>query len=128
MTYVEGCPCGGLEGEELIRCLAPPPGEYEVHVSLPGRMKLVINSEGYVLRAVVADESLPFLRTLDRHVDQDDVAQLLGDSLQDALCTVINSLEEAAAHGSEYSRRLLDGCRQTVDSIKALCKDNTPGQ
>jgi len=122
------CLCEGLGVRELIVCLAPPPGEYEVHVRLAGRMTLVISSEGFRIRAILADESLPFLRTLDRPVEPDDVPQLLGNRLQDLLCTVVNSLEEAAAHGSEYSRRLLDSCRKTVESIKARCMDNTSGE
>ena len=117
-----GCPCEGLPIEDLIPCLAPPPGEYEVHVGLAGRVMLVISSSGYSVRAVMADESLPFLRTIDKPVEPAEAAKLLGDRLEDTLCRVIEALKEAADHGSLDAGLRIRECSGLIESIASSCR------
>ncbi|MCE4602853.1 MAG: class I SAM-dependent methyltransferase [Desulfurococcales archaeon] len=116
------CPCEGLQGEELVRCLAPPPGDYEVHIPV-SRDKAVIanNSIGVGLRTIILDETLPFMNTFTRPLGLERALALAGVGLEEFLCRVVEALERAASSGSITSRRRLGECRELVERVREGC-------
>ncbi len=120
------CPCRGLSDPlEQARCLAPPPGDYEVVLpaAAPG-VRLVLNSEGYRLRSTAADEWLPFLTSVERPASRAAVEQALrvnGVSPEKLLCMAVEALWEAARAGSMEAAEKLRGCRDLVGKILRGC-------
>ena len=116
-----GCPCEGLEGEKLVRCLAPPRGEYEVHVDLPGGSVAVVNEEGFFIRSLHHEEALPFLQTVERRYPLKHILDRARLTVDDLLCLTVRALEEAAAHGSLKAARKLGDCKELVEKIRKRC-------
>ncbi len=117
MSPPEGCVCEEADGFELVKCLAPPRGEYEVHVRVGSDTVGVVNEEGFFLRTVRAEETLPFLVTFERPVDPERVARAAG-GLERLLCMTVKALREAASHGSMKARRKLEACRGLVEGLR----------
>ena len=117
MAGLEGCVCEEAEGFELVKCLAPPRGEYEVHVRVGSDTVGVVNEEGFFLRTVRAEETLPFLVTFERPVDPERIARAAG-GLERLLCMAVKGLREAASHGSVKARRKLEACRGLIEELK----------
>lgn len=115
------CPCKGLDGLELVQCLAPPPSDYEATLRLPSGDLLVVNSEGFHLRSIALDDTLPFLTTRDRLLDKNRAQQLLagtGLGLRDLLCTVYTSLVQAARNGSKPAQEKLEACKSIIEGLE----------
>ncbi|MEB3861722.1 MAG: hypothetical protein GSR84_05835 [Desulfurococcales archaeon] len=117
------CPCKDLQGEELVRCLAPPPGDYEVHIPVSRDKAVVVNNSiGVGLRTIILDETLPFMNTFTRPLSLDRALALARVGLEELMCRVVEALEKAASSGSVTSKRRLDECRELVDRIKESCR------
>lgn len=116
------CPCEDLEGEELVRCLAPPPGDYEVHIPVSRDKAVVVNNGGIGLRTIILDETLPFINTFTRPLPLDRALALTGLTIDQLLCRVLEALERAALAGSLTSRRRLAECSSMVARIAAQCR------
>ena len=114
------CECEGLEGLELVRCLAPPPGDYELSVPLGRSREVVVNSDGVFLRLVAHDDFLPFIRTQQMPLS-DAQLRALGISVDSLLCGAVAQLEEASLHGSVAARERLSRCAGLVASVKSMC-------
>ena len=121
------CECEGLGSLELVTCLAPPPGDYELSVPLGMSREIVVNSEGVFLRLVSQDDFLPFVRTQQVPLSE---AQLraLGVAVDSLLCGAVSQLEEASAHGSVVARDKLGRCGTLVASVKSRCQREAPRQ
>ena len=116
-----GCPCEGLTSIDLVKCLAPPPGEYEVEVKISESSRLVVNEEGFFIKRLQVDESLPFVKTPTTPVPPSRLASLA--SIDDLLCRVVRALSEAASHGSLRAKSKLRECGGLVASLLSRCGD-----
>lgn len=119
MTGNTDCPCEEAAGWHLVKCLAPPPGEYEVHLSTSSGAVLVVNEEGFFLRRFSVDESLPFMISHDRPVKVGDLEKLA--SLNEVLCLTIRALKEASLHGSARARRKIRSCGRLIEGLEEKC-------
>ena len=119
------CECEGLSGLDLVRCLAPPPGDYELSLPLGRSREVVVNSDGVFLRLVTHDDFLPFVRTQQVPLSE---AQLraLGISVDLLLCGAVVQLEEASLHGSVAAKERLDRCSDLVASVRSRCASSIP--
>ncbi len=118
------CPCQGLEGLELVKCLAPPPGDYEIHVELPAGAILVVNDEGFTMRLIRKAEYLPFLTTIERRISISQALDVLKRSklnIDRLTCMVIEGLRSAAMSGSRKARTKLEECSETIDALYKQC-------
>jgi hypothetical protein len=115
------CDCLGLDGWELVKCLAPPRGEYEVTIKLKTGRTLAINNEGFFLRMKRPDSGLPFISTDDKPVDPTELERKQLVSLDDALCGTVNMLLKASTYGSGYSRKKVEDCRDLIKEILEHC-------
>ena len=116
-----GCRCEGMTPEELVLCLAPPPGEHEVEIRISRDKFIVVNNQGVHLKILAVDESLPFVNTFQRPISLENALKLANTSIDRLLCMVIDSLEQASKSGSITSRRLLEACKTLIDGIRAEC-------
>ena len=114
------CVCNQFEGWDKVLCLAPPPGEYEVHIKISNTTTLVINENGFFARMLSIEETLPFMVTHDRVVDSKYVEKYL--SVEEALCLVSRALLEAAKHGSYRAKKKLLACKDFINNVKSACK------
>ncbi|MEB3757875.1 MAG: hypothetical protein GSR82_01825 [Desulfurococcales archaeon] len=115
------CECQGLEGWSLVKCIAPPRGDYEYTTKLKTGIIFAINSEGFFTRHQGHQGGLPFITTYDKHVDPSVLEEKGLVRLDDVLCGVAHSLLEAAAHGSMEAREKLEKCRELIRSILEEC-------
>ena len=117
------CPCRDKRAlEDLITCLAPPPGEYEVEVEVSKNRKIIINTEGVFLRTIVVDDTLPFAKTIDKPTDIGILNRIaIGKRKDEILCITVRMLEEAARSGSLVAREKLEECRELIREIKNNC-------
>ncbi|GAB6148191.1 hypothetical protein [Stetteria hydrogenophila] len=97
-------------------CIAPPAGEYEVHLETSTNAVLVVNEDGFFLRSFATDEFLPFMTTRDRPVNPRNLEGLV--SVDKALCAAVKALREAALHGSVRALRKLESCRSLVEHVE----------
>ncbi len=111
------CRCSGLQGLDLLVCLAPPKGEYETQVKLSENLSIVVNREGVYIRRVATDDFLPFINTIDREVRRLETLKAYNVSIERLLCENIRNLHQAAEHGSEYARRLIEECGDMIKKI-----------
>ena len=116
----DSCECEGLEGTLLLMCLAPPEGEYEVHIEV-GTALLVLNRRGAFLRMRGHEKGLPMITTYDKSVDLDGLIDAGRVDFEYLLCSSVRSLQEAAVHGSVYAEEKLARCRSLVEGILAGC-------
>ncbi|MFP3264353.1 hypothetical protein [Acidilobus sp. 7A] len=114
------CRCEGLSGLDLVRCLAPPPGDYEVSLEAGRGRELIINSEGVYLRSVVSDDYLPFIRTADLRVSG-EALRTLGFDLESLLCEAVKGLLNASQHGSQAASEKAAECTDLVNSVLESC-------
>lgn len=114
------CPCEEASGWSLAKCIAPPPGEYEVHLKTPSGATLVVNEEGFFLRRFSVEETLPFMTTHDRPVTPSSLDSLA--SLDEVLCETAKALREAASHGSLKAKRKIKSCRRIIEEIERGCR------
>lgn len=119
---MSGCECTGLEGFERIKCMSPPPGEFEVDIDLGQGKHLIVNEEGFLLRQLVTDESLPFLLTSERPLPPERLVALARISLEELECMVARSLEKAASSGSLKARRKMEACADIYRSLLGKCR------
>ncbi len=119
------CPCSkGSSVHDLVTCLAPPPGDYEVVLEGFAGASVVINDEGIWVRSVTRDEWLPFMESRDRPASSAALEQALrlnNLSWEGLLCMVAQGLVEAARHGSLRARRRLEACRELVAEVLSRC-------
>jgi len=115
------CRCIGRRGWSLVECLAPPRGEYEVTIKLSRGRVLVLNSEGFFLRSRHLPGNTPFLETIETPVNREFLDKIARLNPEDLLCLVVESLENAAKHGSVYASSLVKECRNLVEEAKASC-------
>ena len=122
---MKSCPCSkGFSVHDLVTCLAPPPGDYEVVLEGFAGASVVINDEGVWVRSVARDEWLPFMESRDRPasgVALEQALRLNNLSWEELLCMVARGLVEAARHGSLRARRRLEACRELVAEILSRC-------
>lgn len=116
----DSCECEGLEGILLLMCLAPPEGEYEVHIEM-GTALLVLNRRGAFLRTRGHEEGLPMITTYDRSVNLEGLIDAGRVDFESLLCNSVRYLREAAVHGSVYAVEKLARCRGLVERILAGC-------
>ncbi len=103
----------------MVKCLAPPPGEYEVHLTTSSGTILVVNEEGFFFRRFSVDESLPFMVSHDRPVKVEDLDKLV--SLDEVLCLTIRALKEASLHGSARAKRKIRSCSRLIERLEEKC-------
>lgn len=118
------CGCLGLRGLELARCLAPPPGDHEVVLEGLAGSQVVVNEEGFWLRAAVRDEWLPFLSAVERRAGPEAVESALrrmGVGVEELVCMAAGALLEAAAGGSARAAEKLAACRGLVEEVLSKC-------
>ncbi len=113
------CLCEEAAGWHLVKCLAPPPGEYEVHLTTSSGTILVVNEEGFFFRRFSVDESLPFMVSHDRPVKVEDLDKLV--SLDEVLCLTIRALKEASLHGSARAKRKIRSCSRLIERLEEKC-------
>ena len=113
------CLCDESAGWRLVKCLAPPPGEYEVHITTSSDAILVVNEEGFFLRRFSIDESLPFMISRDRPVRVEDLDKLA--SLNEVLCLTIKALREASLHGSARAKKKIRSCSRLIERLEEKC-------
>jgi hypothetical protein len=102
-----------------VKCLAPPPGEYEVHLKTPSGAILVVNEDGFFLRRFSVEESLPFMVSHDRLVGFEELDKLAG--LEEVLCAAVKALREASTHGSIKALRKIRSCSKLIERIEEGC-------
>ncbi len=120
------CPCSKESSvRDLVACLAPPPGDYEVVLEGFAGASVVINDEGIWVRSVARDEWLPFMESRDRPASAVAVEQALrlnNLSWEELLCMTVRGLLKAARHGSLRARRRLEACKGLVEKVLSSCK------
>ncbi|MGC9072509.1 MAG: hypothetical protein ACP5HK_07480, partial [Acidilobus sp.] len=114
------CECQGLEGLELLVCLAAPPGDYEVVLELGVGRSLVVNSNGVFIRASSRDDFLPFVRTQQTRVSKEVLAAFKVD-LNELFCEIVRALRDAATHGSLAASRKLTRCHDLIERLEINC-------
>ncbi len=115
------CMCEGIADPiELALCLAPPRGEYEVEIKMRSNTSIVINEDGIFLRTLVTDETLPFVKTYERPMGLDAVADKVGDPAG-LLCKTVRMLKKAADGGSTSAARKIKSCEDIIRDIEAKC-------
>ncbi len=117
------CSCDDKSKIDLVLCLAPPAGEYEVQIDLGSNKKLVINSEGIYLRSFSLDDFLPFMQTRQVKLKEKDI-DLFKLSMKDLLCKTIDSLIDASNHGSIYAKEKVERCSELIEELSRYCKDS----
>ncbi len=118
------CECEGRKGLELAVCLAPPPGDFEASIRLGENREIVINEEGALLRLIAHDDFLPFVRTSEIPLGEQQLRQLRVD-LNEITCQSVKGLVEAALHGSVKAKAKLDRCSTLVNHIMPQCRPNS---
>ncbi|MEB3860266.1 MAG: hypothetical protein LRS43_03555 [Desulfurococcales archaeon] len=118
---MSGCECTGLEGFDRLRCMSPPPGEFEVDIDLGQGRHLIVNESGYLLRQLLADETLPFMSTSERPIEPERLLALAKISLEELECMVARSLEKAARAGSLRARRKIVKCKRVYEDLLGKC-------
>ncbi len=115
------CKCDGISDPlELALCLAPPRGEYEVEFKVGSNTSIIVNSEGFFLRTLVTDETLPFMKTYERPIDPGSAVKKIGESAK-VLCETVKMLKKAALHGSMTAARKVKSCSSLIDQLEATC-------
>lgn len=114
------CRCLSKGGLELILCLAPPPGDYEVSIDIGKGREVIINSTGIYIRAAVSDDYLPFIRTTSLPVSEATLKKL-GLNYERLLCKAVKGLLEASNHGSETAEVIVKECGDLITSILSSC-------
>lgn len=115
------CVCEGIADPiQLALCLAPPRGEYEVEIKMRSNTSIIVNEEGLFLRTLVTDETLPFVKTYERPISLDAVAEKIGDPAS-LLCETVRMLRKAADSGSASAARKIKSCQDTIRGIEAKC-------
>lgn len=114
------CPCTGKRGWDLVVCLAPPPGEYEVSYAIGRDVEVVIHPDGFKLRQLRRPGILPYIAAIERRVDP-GILEKAGVKPSKALCRVIENLEAAARSGSQAAQSKLDACRGLIEAIAKAC-------
>jgi len=120
---VGACGCAGdSDPVSLALCLAPPPGDHEVSIPLPGGRSLVLNDEGLFIRVIHLDDTLPFAQTITRRVKPESL-ESIGARVdpRDLLCQAVRGLVEAAESGSLRAREKLERCRGLVEELLRGC-------
>ena len=115
-----GCPCRDLSGVELVLCLSPPPSDYEVVLELPTRDRLVVNSEGFYLRRIVLDETLPFIVSKDVRLEPGKAmaaVSSMGLSVRELLCKAVKALLEAAENEVREAKVKARLCSGLIERI-----------
>ncbi|MCE4613228.1 MAG: hypothetical protein F7C07_05285 [Desulfurococcales archaeon] len=125
---MSSCECANLEGFERIRCMSPPPGEFEVDIDLGQGKHLIVNEEGFLLRQLITDESLPFLLTSERPLPPERLVALARISYEELECMVARNLEKAAKAGSIKAKRKLQACMEIHKSLLDKCKPGEPSR
>ena len=118
------CRCRNKTGFDLLRCLAPPEGEYETYVKLSDSLAVVVNRSGVFIRRIVTDDTLPFVRTIDKRVSSPETLKAYGLSIDQLLCINLKNLEIAATHGSRTARIIINECFDFIDKIIIKCKNS----
>ncbi len=116
------CGCEGLRGWELVYCLAPPPGEYELTYRIGEGVIAAITREGVVLRRYKLPGGLPYIEYFESKVSP-AILEARGISSEEALCQAVEALAEAARAGSRIAGRVIDECRGLVDEVTARCRE-----
>jgi len=117
------CECAGeTDPLALALCLAPPPGDHEVALPLPGGRSLVLNDEGLFVRTIHLDDTLPFAQTITRRISPGSLDRVGARvSPRTLLCHAIRGLLEAAESGSLRAREKLERCRGLVEGLLRGC-------
>ncbi|MCE4614623.1 MAG: hypothetical protein F7B60_03750 [Desulfurococcales archaeon] len=115
------CDCKGLEGWSLVKCLAPPRGEYEVIVKLKIGSVLAVNNEGFFLRVKRPEGGLPFISTDDTPVNPKELDAKGLVSWDEVLCDTVNMLLKASTYGSSYAKKKIEDCKYIVKIILENC-------
>ena len=115
------CRCINLEGGELVKCLAPPPGDHEVYISVSRDKSIVINSQVIGLRTIIVDETLPFINTYTRPISLEHALKLSGLTMDEVICLAIESLKKAARSGSVTAWRRINECRSLIEGFEGKC-------
>ena len=119
---LSNCPCAGKTNWELVACLAPPPGEYEVSYEIGRNVEVVIHPDGFKLRQLRHPGVLPYITTIERRVNP-DILEKAGVETSEALCRAIESLEAAAHSGSQAAKSKLEACRGFIEAIAKACRE-----
>lgn len=115
-----GCPCEGLDGWELILCIAPPRGEYEVSYELGRGVTVSISREGVRLRQLKSPGYLPYLESIEREI-KPDTLESMGLKPERVICDAVKALKEAARHGSEVAEEIVEYCRGLLERLERGC-------
>jgi hypothetical protein len=115
------CDCENLEGWDLVKCIAPPRGEYEYVAKLKTGILFAVNSEGFFTRHQGHQGGLPFVTTYDKPVNPSVLEAKGLIKYDDVLCAVAHALLESATHGSVEAREKLEKCRELIRNILDEC-------
>ncbi|MCE4606612.1 MAG: hypothetical protein F7B59_04675 [Desulfurococcales archaeon] len=115
------CDCANLDDWALIKCLAPPRGEYEVNVMLKNGRTLAINNEGFFLRTKRPESGLPFISTDDTPVSPVELESKGLLDYKEVLCDTLNMLLKASTYGSSYARDKIGECKNLIKKLLEGC-------
>lgn len=117
------CSCEDKSKIELVLCLAPPAGDYEVEMNLGSNRKLVVNSDGIFLRTYSLDDFLPFMQTRQIKINEKDL-DLFKLSIKELICETIKALIDASNHGSIYAKEKVENCSELIKELLDYCKNS----
>jgi len=115
------CECLDLSSWALVKCLAPPRGEYEVNITLKTGRTLAVNNEGFFLRTKRPDSGLPFISTDDTPVDPVELESKGFLDYSEVLCDTVNMLLKASTYGSSYAKDKIEKCKNLVKRLLDEC-------